>query len=142
VLRSVEEIVERSQAAAEFKAAVRELNKGQRHERIHFSSWLPKVKVLRVAVKFLDVYPQLPVERIEVEGYSGCSSFTGTATVFCPEPWRLKFNWDCAWRAQKEEMYLPDGGADQERAAREFGYECFREFSVSSAAGQQDRAGG
>ena len=86
----------------------------------------PVVKVERLLTKLLVELPDEPLERIVVDARSGCSSFTGRLQLE-PSGVTIEFDWDCAWKAQTV-GYVSWGAPDQQRAAREFGYDCFRRF--------------
>jgi hypothetical protein len=131
--RSLDELLERSAASARFKEAVRALAAGRRQEAIAGNHGAPPVKLLRVALKLLETRPDLAIERLQVEGLSGCSDFIGTAHVE-PGPVRVAFEWDCRWRAEQLGWRDALGDPDQLRAARELGYQCFRHFDLQGPA--------
>jgi len=68
---------------------------------------------------------------VEIEGRSGCSNFTGECRLE-PGGVRITFDWDCAWKARVEGL-TAYGFPDQQRAAQQFGYDCFRVFEVRTA---------
>jgi hypothetical protein len=41
----------------------------------------------------------------------------------------VRFYWDCKWKAQEQGWTDYFGFPDQMRAAREFGYDCFRSWN-------------
>jgi hypothetical protein len=128
-VKTIDQILEASAASEEFKDAVRRLADGYRTPQLIESSiYHPNPKVLRVVLKLLDTHPQAPIERVKIGGVSGCANFVGTVSYFVPEEHRVRFNWNCKWKARQESYFLPDGRPDQARAAAEFDYECFREF--------------
>lgn len=120
--------LQRSAATEPFRQAVEAFLRGGRaSERIAFQPYSPAVKVERTLTKVLEAYPDLPIERVEVDGASGCEYFRGTVTVHAgDEVRRVRFHWDCKWRAEQQGWRDYFGFADQGRAAREFGHDCFR----------------
>ena len=129
IAQSLDTLLDQSQAAPEFKDAVRALAEKKSQKRIASNFGAPPVKVLRVAMKTLEALPDLPIESLDVRGSSGCSNFTGKATVQ-PGGKTIDFNWDCAWRAQQEGWKDAFGDADQIRAAQTLGYQCFEKFEI------------
>ena len=100
---------------------------GRPNERISFDRLSPPVKVERTLAKVLVEYPDLAIESIEVRGSSGCEFFRGTAVIRTAADERhVRFYWDCKWRAEQQGWTDYFGFPDQMRAAREFGYDCFR----------------
>lgn len=120
--------LQRSAATEPFREALgRFLRDGRPCERVSFNHASPPVKVERTLAKVLHAYPELPIERVEVEGASGCEYFRGMVTIHAGgEERRVKFHWDCRWRAEAEGWRDYFGFPDQIRAAREFGWDCFR----------------
>lgn len=120
--------LEQSRATDEFCSAVADfLATRKANPRIRFEATSPDVKVERMLAKLLAEYPQLAIEWVEIRATSGCEFFRGTATVGVDgDERRIRFHWDCRWKA--EQMGWTDcfGFPDQARAAREFGYDCFR----------------
>ena len=95
------------------------------------------MKVERTLIKMLEAYPELAIDRVQIRGSSGCEYFSGKLTIGALEGEReIRFHWDCKWRAQQEGWVDYFGFPDQTRAAREFGYDCFREWR--EAATPQD----
>jgi hypothetical protein len=94
-VKTVEELLSGSRAAESFKAAVRELAETEKvgHPAIAANHGAPAVKVLRVVMKLLEQHPELELERVEVQGQSGCSDFRGKAAVE-PGGRMLEFAWD------------------------------------------------
>lgn len=123
----LETLLANSSATPEFLDAVRALGAGNPHPLIQFAPGLPKVKVLRAVMKLLEEAPSLRIRNVLVQGFSGCSDFVGSLTVNDGEA-EFEFHWDCRWRAEQEQMLDWWGNPDQARAAREFGYQCFRKF--------------
>lgn len=124
-------LLDRSRAAEPFRLAVgRFLETGRPCDRIRFDLRAPSVKVERTITKILDAYGELPIEAIELQASSGCEFFRGVATIHCAEEERqVEFHWDCKWRAEQEGWTDCFGFADQARAAREFGHDCFRRWN-------------
>ena len=54
------------------------------------------------------------------------SSSGGSCALSPPRARRVRFHWDCKWRALQEGWTDYFGFPDQVRAAREFGHDCFR----------------
>lgn len=134
-LHTLDELLTASHATAEFKEAVRALARGERPERIDFNGGAPLVKVLRVVLKTLETFPERAIEKMTVQGTSGCSNFTGQATLE-PGDLAIKFDWDCRWRAQQLAWHDFYGEPDQIRAAHELQYQCFRLFEAHQPAVQ------
>ncbi len=130
------QFLDESQATAAFRDAVAHfLRTGQPSPTLQFSSRLPPVKIERTLTKILEAYPDLPLERVEIDATSGCEFFRGTATLHAAgEERRVSFYWDCRWRAMQEGWTDYFGLPDQIRAAREFGYNCFRHWTEEAAA--------
>ena len=128
--------LERSRATPAFRDGVAEfLRTGRPNEAVNFDGWSPPVKVERALCKALEAFADLPLERIRLDAISGCESYAGTAQIEAgAERRRIRFAWDCRWRA--EQMGWTDwfGFPDQARAAREFGYDCFREWQEEPSA--------
>lgn len=107
---------------------------GSPNDRVAFDRFSPAIKVERTLTKMLAAYPDLAIERVEVTGSSGCEFYAGTLIVHSDLGEReIRFNWDCKWKAQQEGWVDYFGFPDQTRAAREFGYDCFREWSEVAA---------
>ncbi|CAN5799333.1 hypothetical protein BH23GEM7_BH23GEM7_38130 [soil metagenome] len=130
------QFLDQSQATAAFREAVAHfLRTGQPSSAIQFSSRLPPVKIERALTKIIETYPDLSLERVEIDGTSGCEFFRGTATLSAGgEQRRVEFNWDCRWKAMQVGWTDYFGLPDQIRAAREFGYDCFRVWTEQQAA--------
>ena len=127
------DFLDRSRAADGFRAAVHDfLHRGLPNERVHFDGYAPAVKVERTLAKLLESLPELAIEAVEIDGRSGCEFFRGTATVRAADGAELTvdFDWDCRWRAEQQGWTDFFGLPDQIRAAREFGYDCFRRWDV------------
>jgi hypothetical protein len=94
----------------------------------------PRIKVLRVITQLVAMHPGLAVDRVRLEGVSGCADYRGTVTVEIIDaaPRAFQFVWDCAWRAAREGWVDSRGTPDQVRAAREFGWRCFSTWTEVS----------
>jgi hypothetical protein len=119
-------LLDRSAATAAFKADVRAYLAHEPATRVTAARPAPRVKVARVLAKLLDAVPDLAVERVSVDGVSGCSDFRGTLAVEAAgETRRFEFVWCCHWRAEEQQWRDAFGFPDQIRAAREFDWRCF-----------------
>lgn len=125
---ALQSFLQRSAVTEPFREALaRFLRDGRPCDRVAFSHPSPPVKVERTLTKVLEAYPELPIERVEIHASTGCEFFRGTATIHAGgEERRVKFYWDCRWRAEVEGWRDYFGFPDQIRAAREFGWDCFR----------------
>lgn len=87
----------------------------------------PRVKVLRLLAQLLHAERALSIDRVEVEGRSGCSDYSGTLLVHTTDgnTRAFDFTWCCAWRAEQQGWRDGWGLPDQMRAAHEFGWDCF-----------------
>jgi hypothetical protein len=131
--REIEALLRASQAGDAFKQDLVAFAVGRPAERVVLRRPAPRLKVLRLLTHLLDAEPTLCVERVEVEGYSGCSDFRGSVTVHCQDATRVwRFRWDCRWRAEQEGWHDPWGMPDQSRAAREFGWRCFARWEPTA----------
>ena len=132
----IREFLERSSATEPFREAVAQfLRTGRSCDRIVFDYASPAVKVERTLTKVLEEYPDLALESIELRGSSGCEYYRGQLHLRSAEGERVvRFHWDCKWRAEQEGWKDWFGLADQARAAREFGYDCFRSWEEQPAA--------
>ncbi len=126
---TLEVLLEQSAATPDFARAVRDLEKSHRpSERILFKPGNPPVKVLRAVMGLLEAAPVEPIDRVEVDGISGCSDYRGTVILNGGES-AYRFVWDCAWKAEQVGWKDMFGYPDQGKAARAFGYRCFQTFS-------------
>lgn len=127
-------LLQHSALSSPFRTALeRFLDDGRANERIRFGARCPSIKVERTLTKILQEYPELRIEWIEMEAGSGCEFFRGTATIRCAAAERrVRFHWDCKWKAEQQGWTDYFGFADQARAAREFGHECFRTWEEES----------
>lgn len=127
-VRELQEVLTQSHASETFKRAVLDLADGRVTSPIQVHRAVPPIKVLRFLHKLLEVYPQEPITAVEIIGRSGCSDFRGEAVIY-PSGRKVRFWWDCAWKAEMEGMTTWWGAPDQTLAAQKFGYQCFREFT-------------
>jgi hypothetical protein len=120
------EILARSSASEEFKAHVRAYDLTGQAPAIETARRSPRIKVLRLIAQLLHAHPELRVERISVDAWSGCSDFQGHVVVETDDGSRLfDFRWDCHWRALEQGWYDAFSFPDQIRAANEFDWRCF-----------------
>ncbi|MEP6733088.1 MAG: hypothetical protein ABJE10_20770 [bacterium] len=119
-------------AHPDFKRELLEYVKGGDAPRIQLTGYAPRVKVERVLTQLLHTQPNLSVERVRVAARSGCSDFSGEIVAVTSDSveHRFSFTWCCSWKAQQEGWKDCFGFWDQARAAREFGWRCFRRWEV------------
>ncbi len=136
---SLQQFLQRSRATPAFKDAVAAFaREGRPNDRLAFDAYSPPVKVQRTLTKLFEEHPQLEIERVEIRGSSGCEYFRGELVAFAGgEERRIRFHWDCKWRAAQEGWTDYFGFPDQIRAAREFGYDCFRHWEPQEAGRAQ-----
>jgi hypothetical protein len=116
-----------SRAAEQFKADVLQYFTTGSAERIGVRGNPPRVKVMRLLRHVLASHADLDIERISLEGQSGCSDFVGTAQLTTTGgTLDFEFVWCCRWRAEEQGWTDFLGFPDQIRAAREFDWNCFR----------------
>lgn len=127
-MNDILQLLDRSRATDEFRASFQQfVRTGSADERIRFNAGSPPVKVQRTIAKLLQNHAEFPVDHVEVEGRSGCEFFRGTLRMFgVDEERQIRFDWDCRWKAEQQGWTDAFGFPDQIRAAREFGYDCFR----------------
>jgi hypothetical protein len=132
----ITDALSRSGSTDAFRVGVEQfLRSCQPNDLVVFDFRCPPVKVERTVHKILVSFPDLPIERITLDATSGCEFFRGRATIDAGEQSvSVRFEWNCRWKA--EQMGWADwfGLPDQMRAAREFGYDCFRVWSEEPAA--------
>ncbi len=130
-MMSLSDFLNGSNSSEAFQQAVAEFaSSGLPNPRIKFDGRTPPVKVERALTKLLEVHPDLEIESVAIEGVSGCSNFHGQLQVRTPGEERIvQFDWDCRWKAEQEGWQDYFGFPDQIRAAREFGYDCFRSWT-------------
>jgi hypothetical protein len=126
-----------SRASASFREAVNDfLHTGRSNPRLSFDVRSPAVKVERTLTKVLVEYPHLDIESIEIRGHSGCEYFRGELTLRTSGSEQVvAFHWDCRWRAEENGWVDYFGFPDQLRAAREYGWDCFRSWETLAAGG-------
>jgi len=127
-----------SAATDAFREAVEHYASRQDTDRVQTPRSTPRVKVLRVIRQLSEIEPGLPIERVYVDAFSGCSDFRGTVRVEAGNEIReYDFAWDCRWRAEQQGWQDLFGFPDQIRAAREFGWDCFEEWQLVSEPAQR-----
>jgi len=125
--------LEAADAHPELKADVLTFLEGAAANRVQLDGHAPRVKVERVLTQLFHAHPELKIERVRVQGRSGCSDFIGSVVAVTPEAeHRFEFTWCCAWRAEQEGWRDCFGFWDQARAAREFGWRCFSRWEMVS----------
>jgi hypothetical protein len=125
-MQGLDLLLDQSSADAAFKADVLAFDRYQPAERIRIERHAPRVKILRTLAQLLAAEPSLRVERVRIDGSSGCCDFRGTLVAVAGGAEHVfEFVWDCRWRAHAEGWVDRWGAADQSRAAREFGWRCF-----------------
>lgn len=130
----MDEFFSSSSASAGFKAAVTSVFSGQANDRVQISGYVPPVKVRRLLTQLMASEPTLPIERVVINGTSGCSDFTGTVRIHTTDGEQvIDFVWDCRWRAEREGFVDYFGFPDQLRAAQEFDWRCFQRWERRSA---------
>ena len=133
-LRELEQILAKSRAADPFKADVRAFCATGKATRIRIDGYIPPVKVQRLIKQMLSSEPELPIERIAVQGASGCSDFVGTVELRTVSVTHVyDFGWCCRWRAIEEGWTDYFGFPDQIRAAQEFDWRCFHTWKRMDA---------
>ena len=121
-------------ATAAFAADVRAYAEHREAPRITVVRGAPRVKVLRVVTQLVHAEPMLSLERVRIDGVSGCADYRGTVCAITSDGERaFTFVWDCSWRAAAEGWLDRHGLPDQARAAREFGWQCFAAWAPDAA---------
>jgi len=142
-MQEFDAILDRSAACDGFKADLRALARAYRTEPTQHIAPVrptPAVKAFRVLTHLVEQHPDLPIERVTIDGLSGCSDFVGTVTVQAAEETRTyDFAWCCRWRAEQQGWTDHFGFPDQIRAAREFGWRCFERWEQRAAEGAAGR---
>lgn len=134
VIHSLQELLDRSAATEAFKRAVVDYRDGKVSDLIQYRAGVPPLKIMRVLLKLLEELPDEPISGVRIDGFSGCSSFRGTMQAQ-PGGREFEFDWDCAWRAEVNAVKSPWGFIDQQKAAHDFGYQCFRLFREKAQTG-------
>ena len=131
-------ILDSAAAHPDFKRELLTFLGGGSTERIELLSHAPRVKVERVLTQLFNAHPDLPVERVALRAQSGCSDFTGELVACTGDAeHRFAFTLCCAWRAEQEGWRDCFGFWDQQRAAREFGWDCFKTWTPVHASAEQ-----
>jgi hypothetical protein len=119
-----------SRATAAFAADVRAYADFRAAPRVVLLRAAPRIKVLRVITQLVAMHPALAVDGVRIDGVSGCADYRGVVTALTSDgPMAFTFVWDCGWRAATEGWVDARGTPDQARAAREFGWRCFKSWS-------------
>jgi hypothetical protein len=136
-------LLEQSNATDAFTADAMAYRRGEIAERITLARHAPRVKVVRLIAQLAAAEPQLAVDGIYVDAWSGCSDFRGTVRVreASGETHEFDFLWDCEWRAREQGWTDHFGFPDQIRAAREFGWRCFQRWERRQGADAGDQVG-
>jgi hypothetical protein len=130
------QILARSFATERFKADVVAFASRAEAPSITLVRNAPRIKVIRLINQLLNEHPEWAVERLRIDGRSGCSDFVGTVVVEGGGDARIiDFAWDCRWRAEQEGWLDAYGFPDQIRAADEFGWNCFQQWRLYAGAG-------
>ena len=131
------QLLDRSRASDDFRRAVTAFLGDRRpNDGVTFDRFSPPVKVERTLTKLLQEHPELEIQRVEIDGASGCEYYRGQLQVHTGAGIRqVRFHWDCKWKAQQEGWTDYFGFPDQTRAAREFGHDCFRLWESETATG-------
>ena len=128
-MKELEQLLAASQAADSFKSAVRSYCEDKAADRIAVAGYVPPIKVKRLLKHVLHSEPELPIERVTLRGFSGCSDFVGTIEVHTVTGRQtFEFVWDCRWKAMQEGWNDYFGLPDQIRAAQEFDWRCFKHW--------------
>lgn len=136
MLTTLRPLLDASRVTPEFRHDVETFARAGAAERIVVPRYHPPVKVLRLLAQLLTVEGQLPIARVEVEGRSGCSDYSGTLIVHTDDgaTRSFDFTWCCAWRASEQGWRDGWGLPDQIRAAHEFGWDCFEVWKERTLA--------
>jgi hypothetical protein len=124
---NLEPLLAASSATDEFKDSVRQYSTAGKAPLVEPAGFAPPIKVLRVVAQLLDAEPTLRLERVRIDGKSGCSDFRGSVEAQADgvvKQWN--FVWCCKWRAVEQGLIDCFGFPDQSRAAVEWGYRCFQ----------------
>jgi hypothetical protein len=129
------DLLARSAAAEGFRTAVEAfVRTGEPGDALRFDAYAPPVKVERTLIQLLTAHASLPIDAVTIHAASGCEFFRGTLEATAAEErLTVEFEWNCRWKA--EQMGWKDwfGFADQTRAARELGHDCFRVWAPVAA---------
>ena len=127
MLNMISPLLDASSVTPEFRADVETFARTGAAERIVVPRYHPPVKVLRLLAQLLHAERALRIDRVEVDGRSGCSDYSGAVVVRTADgaARTFEFTWCCAWRASEQGWHDGWGLPDQIRAALEFGWDCF-----------------
>jgi hypothetical protein len=118
-----------ARATSAFKNDIVRYADGLLSDRIRTVRHAPRIKVLRVLAQLLSAQPELEIEHVLIDAWSGCSDFRGVIVVATRDSVHgFRFRWDCSWRAEQEGWFDAFQLPDQIRAAQEFGWRCFSEW--------------
>ncbi len=128
------EYLRAASATPPFRYAVEEFPRtGAPNTRVSFGSGDPAIKVERTITMILRDHADLEIESVEIDAVSGCANYRGIANVrTTSDEVRIDFDWDCRWKALQLGWTDYFGFPDQARAAREFGFDCFRSWTPGS----------
>ncbi len=128
-VQQLNERLEQSNANDSFKEAVINFVEGHETNLIKYSLGSPRIKIVRVLMKLLEEFHEEPISYVNIQASSDCSRYYGSL-IFGPNNTKVKFDWDCGWKAEQEGFRTWYGQPDQLKAAELFGYQCFREFKL------------
>ncbi len=129
----LEPYLDAAAAHPELKREVLDYLNGANAARVEIEGYAPRVKVERVLTQLFHAHPDLPIQKIRVRGRSGCSDFVGELVAQTEDTeHHFTFEWCCAWKAEEQGWRDYFGFWDQARAAREFGWQCFRRWERSA----------
>ena len=140
-MRDFDELLAASAAVEAFKADAAAYRATGAAPRVEVDRPAPRVKVVRVLAQLLHAAPALRIERVRVSARAGCSDFRGSVTALdggVAHVW--DFVWDCRWRAEEAGLLTPWGNPDQQRAAREWDWECFEVWEARAPVPATDAA--
>jgi hypothetical protein len=134
MIMNLRDLAARSRATPAFRTALDDFLRDARpSEQIEFDRRSPAVKVERALTKLLVEHPELTIDRVAIDADSGCEFYRGEMHVFAGEAkQRIRFHWDCKWKAMEQGWTDYFGFPDQTRAAREFGFDCFRAWEPAA----------
>jgi hypothetical protein len=127
-------LLRQSAVTQEFRQAVLQFfasGDAEHIEQIRLLRHGPRVKVERLLKQLLTQLSGQAIERVAINGRSGCSDFAGTIEVHAAGTTQLiDFQWCCRWRAEEQGWTDYFGFPDQGRAAREYDWRCFRRWDA------------
>jgi hypothetical protein len=137
----IDNLLSFARASSAFKTDIVRYADGLLADRIRTVRHAPRIKVLRLLAQLLSEEPELEVEHVLVDAWSGCSDFRGLIVVTTRDSVRgFRFRWDCSWRAEQEGWFDAFQLPDQIRAAQEFGWRCFSEWVEVPLAAEANAA--